>query len=267
MPILATYMVPHPPLIVPDVGHGEERIIKATVDSYEKISEEIAKLMPETIIVASPHSVCYTDYFHISPGTKAYGSFSRFGAGQVSFDVEYDEELVSAICTEAARAQISAGTRGERDPQLDHGTMVPLYFINKRYTNYKLVRTGLSGLSLHTHYAFGECIFHAVEKLKRRVVIIASGDLSHKLKADGPYGFSKEGPEYDEMIMEVMGNADFQKLFDFNENFCECAAECGHRSFVIMAGTLDGKEVFATRLSHEGPFGVGYGVCSYIVED
>ena len=45
--------------------------------------------------------------------------------------------------------------------------------------------------------------------------------------------------------------------------FCEKAAECGHRSFVVMAGALDGLEVKAEELSHQGTFGVGYGVCTF----
>lgn len=60
-----------------------------------------------------------------------------------------------------------------------------------------------------------------------------------------------------------MGSGAFGGLFDFSEEFCEKAAECGHRSFVIMAGALDSLAVKAERLSHEGPFGVGYGICIY----
>ena len=97
----------------------------------------------------------------------------------------------------------------------------------------------------------------------RNIAVIGSGDLSHKLKEDGPYGFQKEGPQYDDRIMDVMGRGDFGELFDFSEGFCEKAAECGHRSFVIMAGALDGLDVKAERLSYEGTFGVGYGVCVY----
>lgn len=65
--------------------------------------------------------------------------------------------------------------------------------------------------------------------------------------------------------MDVMGRGDFGKLLEFAEGFCEKAAECGHRSFVIMAGALDCLEVKAEPLSYEGTFGVGYGVCTYEV--
>ncbi len=94
-------------------------------------------------------------------------------------------------------------------------------------------------------------------------MVIGSGDLSHRLKEDGPYGYQKEGPEYDRRIMEVMGKGDFLELLEFSEDFCQKAGECGHRSFTILAGALDGLRVKSERLSYEGPFGVGYGVCVY----
>lgn len=264
MPIVAAFMVPHPPMIVPDVGRGSEKQIAKTIRAYEKVADEIAALKPDTIIISSPHSIMYADYFHISPGSRATGSFAEFGAPQVKFDIEYDEELVKLVSDRADQAHFPAGTLGEKNPSLDHGTMVPLWFILKKYKDFKLVRTGLSGQDLLKHYEYGMIIKDAVESLERKVVYVASGDLSHKLQDYGPYGFAEEGPLYDKRIMEVCSAARFGELFDFDESFCDKAAECGHRSFVIMAGALDGKAVESVQYSHEDVTGVGYGICSFV---
>ncbi|MBQ5955212.1 MAG: AmmeMemoRadiSam system protein A, partial [Firmicutes bacterium] len=186
-----------------------------------------------------------------------------FGAPEVSFRETYDTDLVEAICDLAAESDFPAGTMGERDRQLDHGTMVPLWFIEKKYRDFRLVRTGLSGLPLTDHYKFGQMIAKAIEQTGRRTVIVASGDLSHKLQDYGPYGYAPEGPEYDKRIMDVMGRAAFGELLDFDETFCDKAAECGHRSFVIMAGAMDGRKVEAKVLSHQDVTGVGYGIGTF----
>ena len=259
-------MVPHPPMIVPAVGCGSEKQITETTKAYEQAAKEIAALNPETIIITSPHSVMYSDYFHISPGRRAKGSFSDFRAGQVGFAEEYDEDLVNEICRLAAEQQFPAGTLGERDARLDHGTMVPLWFIRQKYDGFRIVRIGLSGLSLIDHYHMGMIIKEAVAQTGRRVVFVASGDLSHKLQTYGPYGFAPEGPEYDDRIMDVCSRAAFGELLKFDETFCEKAAECGHRSFVIMAGALDGMSVKAKVLSHQDVTGVGYGICTFYPE-
>ena len=263
MGISAGFMAPHPPLIIPDVGRGEEKKIQNTIDAYQRIAEKIGRLQPETIVLLSPHQTLYADYFHISPGQGARGDFGQFRAGRVSMEISYDTEFVRALCEAAQEAGLQAGTLGERERKLDHGTMVPLYFVNQYWTGYRLVRIGLSGLPLTAHYRLGQCIQAAARSLGRNTVVIASGDLSHKLKEDGPYGYQEEGPAYDARIMDVMGRGAFGELLEFSEDFCEKAAECGHRSFTIMAGAFDRIGVETERLSYEGPFGVGYGVCAY----
>ena len=63
--------------------------------------------------------------------------------------------------------------------------------------------------------------------------------------------------------MDVCSNARFNELLEFDEVFLDKAAECGHRSFTIMAGTLDGLNVISKQYSHEDITGVGYGICSF----
>ena len=263
MGIMAAFMVPHPPMIVPEIGKGSEKSVQETIDAYEQVAEEIAELKPKTIIITSPHSIMYSDYFHISPGRGAAGSFAGFGAAQVSFSEAYDEELRDKICEIADEEDFAAGTLGERKSELDHGTMVPLWFIRRKYSGGKIIRIGLSGLGLLDHYHLGQMIKEAVELTDKRVVFVASGDLSHKLQDYGPYGFAKEGPVYDERIMDVAKRAAFGEMLEFKEDFCEKAAECGHRSFVIMAGALDGQAVNAKVYSHQDVTGVGYGIASF----
>ena len=269
MHIVSAAMVPHPPLIIPQVGRGQEKAIGHTIESYQKAAELLASHKPETIVVLTPHSVMYGDYFHISPGKNAKGSFAQFQAGEVAFSVAYDTEFVAELCRRADGEGLHAGTRGERDAKLDHGTMVPLYFLREACggeIRSRIVRIGLSGLPYHDHYRLGMLIRETAEHLGRKTAIVASGDLSHRLKPDGPYGFKEEGPVYDRRVMDVMGRAAFGELFEFVPDFCESAGECGHRSMLILAGCFDGLRVEGDRLSYEGPFGVGYGVCTYLPE-
>lgn len=263
MSILSTFIVPHPPLIVPQIGKGQEEAIRKTTEAYKEIGQRIARLKPKTIVIITPHSEMYSDYIHISPADRAQGDFRDFGAPQVRFQVNYDIEYRHVLIDLINQRKIPAGTLGERKKGLDHGTMVPLYFINQYYNDYKLVRISISGLSRLTHYDLGKCLFDAADKTDKSVVIVASGDLSHKLKDDGPYGFIKEGPEFDHKITRAMSQGDFMSFLQMEEEFTEAAAECGLRSFIIMAGALDGKAVKSELLSYEGPFGVGYGVASF----
>lgn len=265
MPIIKTYMVPHPPLIIPEIGKGGEEQIKKTTESYEIVAKEISELKPDTIIISSPHTIMYGDYFHITNANKVSGDFSNFNASNISFEEEQDIELIKKIETVSKKYNFPAGRT--KDIELDHGTMIPLYFIRKYYKEGKIIVLGPSGLPLIDNYMMGIIIKEAVNNLNKKVVYIASGDLSHKLQPHGPYGFCNEGVEYDKRIMEVCSNANFNELLNFEESFLDKAAECGHRSFTIMAGTLDGLNVKAKYLSHEDITGVGYGIITFTPQD
>ena len=265
MPIIGAIIVPHPPIIIPTIGRGQEWEVQSTIDAYRAAVKQAAAWEPEVLIVTTPHLVMYADYFHISPGKGASGDMSTFGASQTRLEVEYDWELREEIIRQAEAANIRAGTLGEKDLSLDHGTFLPLYFLQEAGVDCPILRIGLSGFSPLEHYRLGQCIAKAVDKLGRRTVFVASGDLSHKLKDDGPYGYAPEGPVFDRRVTQAMADGDFLKFLTMDAGLCERAAECGLRSFQIMAGALDGLAVSPTLLSYERTFGVGYGVATFTV--
>lgn len=265
MPIAGAIIIPHPPIIIPTVGRGQEVEVQNTIDTYRAAAQQTAAWSPEVLIVTSPHTVMYADYFHISPGKSASGDMSAFGASQTRLEVPYDTELRQELVRQAEAAGIQAGTLGEKDPALDHGAFLPLYFLHEAGVNCPILRIGLSGFSPMEHYRLGQCIAQAVDVLGRRAVFVASGDLSHKLKDDGPYGYAPEGPVFDRRVTQAMSSGDFLQFLTMDPGLCDRAAECGLRSFQIMAGTLDGLAVSSNLLSYEGAFGVGYGVATFTV--
>lgn len=240
MAVVAAMAVPHPPIILPEIGRGEEKKIARTTAAYGEVMRRAAALEPDTVVITSPHATMYGDYFHISPGKKAVGDFSAFRCPEVKIGAAYDDVFSKALADACAADDLPAGFLGEREPALDHGTMIPLYFLQPELKKpVKVVSIGLSGLGADVHYRLGEKIAETAEKLGRRVVFIASGDLSHKLKEDGPYGFAKEGPVFDEEVTKALGAADFLSLLTISPELAEGAAECGLRSFWIMAGAFD----------------------------
>ncbi|MCL2084708.1 MAG: AmmeMemoRadiSam system protein A [Oscillospiraceae bacterium] len=261
MAIARAYFLPHPPLAVPGIGDGDKHKISKTLAAFDQSAREIAALAPDTIIFITPHNTLYSDYFHISPGKSARGDFSRFNARGARFETEYDSELAEKIAGIAEQNGIRAGTLGEKNAALDHGVMVPMWFINQRFTRYKIVRVSQSGMEPSAHYRLGRCIAEAAKDTK--AVLIASGDLSHKLTAEGPYGFAPEGAEFDGAVQGVLSTGDFLSLFKISDSLRESAAECGYNSLMVLAGCFDRQSVAAKPLSYEGPLGVGYAAASF----
>ena len=286
MSIVTAVAVPHPPLIVPAVGRGEEARIQATIDAYNEAARVVVGAKPDVIVVTSPHAPLFRDGFHVTTDTRLEGSMARFRAPHERISARCDAQLAELIVRRAnERGIVAGGSEWYRD-DMDHGTYVPLYFVREAFRELlagsaggkegqeagsvaaedardlpcPVVRIALSGLSPQMHREFGHVIAQAADELGRRVAFVASGDLSHKLLPEGPYGFAPEGPMFDDKIGQIFASGDLEGLFDFDEDFCEAAAECGLRSFQIMAGALDGLPARSRMLSNEGPFGVGYGV-------
>ncbi|NLX64298.1 MAG: AmmeMemoRadiSam system protein A [Clostridiaceae bacterium] len=256
--ILKAFFVPHPPLIIPDIGNGEESRISSTIEAYHEVGRQVRDLSPDVIILTTPHGPAYSDYIHISPGSRLSGSFKNFGAPRVKFEFNSETGLIDKIVEIARSYGIEAGGEGSSREGLDHGALVPLYFVSQYYTDFTLIRISIAGLSLEQLYIFGYCIQKAVLAYDKKVILIGSGDLSHRLTSDGPYGFAPEGPVFDKYLVETVKEADFKKLIGIDNELCYKAGECGLRSFAIIAGALNGLCVKSNVLSYEGPFGVGY---------
>lgn len=261
MPVLGGFIVPHPPIIIPEIGRGEENKIRLTIQAMNEVRKMISAIDPETIIMISPHKQGLADAFLMSEGPSVAGHFGRFGCPEVAYRIRIDQELTKTIIREAASHGINASIDA-RD--LDHGVLVPLSFIIQSTPKASFVISSLSGSDPVTHFNFGHVIRKAIEKLGRNVLVIASGDLSHKLKEDGPYGFSPSGVIFDREVTSIMRHGPLSDLIAIDETLTRKAAQCGLDAFRILAGILDHLTLTHQFLSYEAPFGVGYAVATYI---
>ncbi len=97
-----------------------------------------------------------------------------------------------------------------------------------------------------------------------KIALIASGDLSHCLKEDGPYGFHAHGPKFDQALVKYLKNKNIDKILKLDEDYPE-AGECGLRSICFILGILEESKISYQPeiLSYEGPWGVGYLVANF----
>ena len=269
---MRAYILPHPPIAVPEVGGDETRRIEATEKAFAKAAEDIAGYDPETIVVISPHNPMYSDAFYIAKGQGGTGNLAQFGAPQPSVYYRYDTELADEIAGLCGQFGIPAAYTDEGADNIDHGTVVPLYYVNQKLdvdgtAPYKIVRIAPSLLPDDTLYDMGYMIERAIAHVGRRAVIIASGDLSHKLKEDGPYGYIKEGPEFDRLVTDVMKSGKLEDFTHIDKKTNDLSANCGYPGFVMLAGALQDYKITPDFQSYEGVFGVGYAICIFGCEN
>jgi len=147
-------------------------------------------------------------------------------------------------------------------PHPDWGFKVPLYFIAKDFKGE--IKTYLMGLEEPKYYfEEGKKISGELEE-NRKYALVASGDMSHCLKEDGPYGFHPDGPKFDKKFIESLKKKDIETILKLDKLYPQ-AGECGLRSFCFLLGILEGSGIKwkPEVLSYEGPFGVGYLVVNF----
>lgn len=263
-------LVPHPPIMVSEVGRDEIRHVEATRKAVKAAAERLQQAKPETVVLISPHAPLFADAVAMLGDETLGGDLGRFGAAGVQVSFRNDLELARAIAREAESGEVPAvvlsADRLRRfgiSPGLDHGTVVPLSFLKPAIGDAGLVVMGYAVQPYEDLYAFGCALRRAVESVGRKAAIVASGDLSHRLSPDGSAGYDPRGREFDERLTELIRRADVQGIMDLDPVLVEKAGECGLRSLIIMLGAMDGRRLTADLLSYEGPFGVGYAVAVF----
>lgn len=261
-----TALLPHPPVIVPEIGGKNSEKISNIAQAMMRIGEDIKERGIETLVFITPHGNVFSDVISCLAIPRLYGDFAHFGYAEVKTEAENDLQLLKNLARSAADEGIDFllvdeenARRYRLNPKLDHGILVPLYFLKKAgVENIRLLPISIGGLSLLKLYSFGQAIVKAAESINRRIAIIASGDMSHRLKEDGPYGYHPQGPRFDQMLKEYLERGDVEAILNIPEEVREEAGECGYRSLVIMLGALDGHDFTVKHVEYAGPFGVGY---------
>lgn len=261
MSLVACYFTPHPAVIVPQVGGAMLEGVRATVNSMERLGEEVARLAPETIVVISPHAGFHRRHMGVGVSARYRGSLAQFGAPEVAIELEGNTSLGEAVLRDALARALPVLPLGmtNTDGELDHGTLVPLHFLLSSLPGRpRLLLLTFSLLGQEEHIEFGRAVGAAIEVSGGRTVFVASGDLSHRLTRDAPAGYTPRGPEFDERVREAFAAGDGDALVHLPATLADAAGECGYRSLLVLFGLLSGRDFRTRVLSYEGPFGVGY---------
>ena len=232
----------------------------------EELTGQLAQTRPEIIIVISPHGTAHYDAMGVVTTKSLRGDLRSWGANNLNFRFNSNPDFTEALQEEAHKANIPIKPIGERGYNLDHGVLVPFYFLNRKVRNVPLVPLTFCWLPLAIHYDFGKLIATVAQQRNKRVAIVASGDLSHRLIPEAPAGYDPQGQVFDNKIQDAVAALDTDSILNMDQELIEQAGECGLRSITILMGALEGSQVRPEVLSYEGPFGVGYMVASFEIE-
>ncbi len=250
-------LLPHPPIIVPDVGRGRLDDCMSTVDACRDFARRMAATRPDRLFMVSPHSPRQGGAFGIWAGDRLRGDLGRFGAPGSAVDLPNDPEMVAALSRAAEGEGLS--TWSIPPEPLDHGAVVPLWF---------LVEAGWDGPTClaslpwnetpEAMEAFGHALAAALEPLAGRVALVASGDMSHRVKRDAPAGYHPRAIEFDQALTDLVAAGRLDAIGSIDPELRELAAEDAADSSQLVAAAIGYRPHRQEVISYEHPFGVGY---------
>ncbi|MFH1826196.1 MAG: AmmeMemoRadiSam system protein B [bacterium] len=238
-------IMPHPPILIPEIGKKRLKEAALSKKGMEEIALRLKSKSIDTIIVITPH------------GQVGQTSVPVYTSHVFEGNYEGDSELGREIIKQIDFAANCSETL------LDHGVLVPLYYPRAAGVKAKILPIAIAFVSLAKLYEFGRSLARVIKAGNRRVAIIASADMSHRLTPDAPAGFSPRGQEFDTKLVELVKANDVQGIINFDGKLAEEAGQDALWSIAILLGTLDGLSLSPEVLSYEGPFGVGYMTAAY----
>lgn len=256
---VAGALVAHPPILLTEVGGAQSQRVCATAEAIRELDGMLSKVEAALAVVVSPHSPSSLTSLPVRRVAHASGDLSRFRAPQVRVEAQVDLALATALVDDGNRAGFPLIWAEESE--LDHGVVVPLHLLTRTMANKRCIFLGVSGWPLPRFVEFGGWLQRRLRD--RSAILIASGDLSHRLTADAPYGFRPEGPVFDRLVIDALRARSWEQIEALDPDLIEEAGECGLRPLAILLGAGRAAHLDSQVLSYEGPFGVGYPVVAF----
>lgn len=250
------FLSPHPPILIPEIGQENTKKVEKTIKALNFLEEKLFQEKPETILIISPHGPIFSDAFNSNQEQNLEGNFSLFGETTINLKFKNDLNFVQQIKQGIKKENIPLKIISQKN--LDHGSLVPLYFLAKRLKLASIIPIGFSFLDLETHFHFGKILAEEIAKSGKKISVIVSGDLSHRLSINAPAGYSAIAKKFDQKLISFLEKNNWQEILNLDPDLIEEAGECGLRSIVIGCGIAQIQNLSFQFLNYESPFGVGY---------
>mgnify|MGYP003876374855 CR=1 FL=1 len=255
--MVAGALFPHAPVLVPEVGRGEEERVGQTRAALDRMVADLLSLFPQQAVLVSPHGPHF-------PGKTAFphkdpleGDLAYFRAPGSRVSLPLATALLSALEEEARDTGLDLlPLPGE---ELEYASVVPLLFLVRGGGALPLLVLWPS-LDRERLFELGGAVARAAERTGKRTAVLISGDLSHRLKPDAPAGYHPRARLFDREVTRALERGEAEALMALDEELRELAGEDVLHALPVMLGALEGWEVEPKLYSYQAPYGVGYAV-------
>lgn len=248
-------VLPHPPVLLPEIGKGRESQAQATLDGYRIVADRLRESGVRRLLMISTHGIVTLGRFHLLTGELS-GDLGRFEAPSTTFRHRIDGELSDAIFNAAQAAGI-AMAKTDSWEESDHSVGVPLTLLGDALPE-QIAIVSISFRPPADHYQLGLAIGEALSGLEEPTAILASGDAVHTLSDASAYGHHRRADEVQQQYESALMEWSPETLCEIDEELRRDVDESVVSPTLILMGAMNGLSVHPHMLASEHPWGVGY---------
>lgn len=262
-PITFAALVPHPPILLPQIGQGREREAAATLAAYAHLRDRLRASGAERILLIATHGIVTLHRFHVLAGPLQTG-LARFNAPEISLDLPADRPFADLL-TEVARERGVPLSPTPLWEESDHSACVPLSLLDAEALGLPVAVVGISFLPAAAHLELGRAIAEALRRSAVPTAVIASGDGAHTLSDDSPSGFHPEARAFQDHVDAALARLDARALLNIDEDLRQAVDESVVSPAAALLGIAESRAACAKILSAEAPWGVAYTAAEIIL--
>ncbi|MGH7820412.1 MAG: catechol 1,2-dioxygenase [Candidatus Binatia bacterium] len=218
--------------------------------------ERLAPLDFDTFVLVDTHWFTTLEYV-LNAHERLCGLYTSEELPQMLHELRYDypgdPELATAIVVAAKRAGMRAVASSHPGLPVHYPTLNVMHYFNPAARRRVLSMGVCQIASVENDLRFGVAMGEAIRESERRVVLVASGGLSHRFwdydrvldraSASPDDISSPENRRYDEKIMEwFRAGAHRQVLAAADDYRARCSPEGRFSHYLVVAGALGGKD-------------------------
>jgi aromatic ring-opening dioxygenase LigB subunit len=273
MGVVGACIAPHGAEAIPELAGNLLESFAETRKGMLRLADELARVTPETIVLATPHSLRLDGAIGVITTESTEGSLDGNGK-QIRLHCECDRQLADEILKTAKLRDLSVvgvGYGTSEGPAscmpMDWGTLIPLWFLlDKRKPARIVMVTPSREIPLENLVDFGRVIAESAGRSRKRIFFVASADQGHAHNSAGPYGFNQASKEYDEMVVNAIQSNNLRPLLNLSPQFVEDAKPDSLWQLAMLEGVLQSVPMKAFMISYQVPTYFGL-LCALFKQD
>ncbi|MDG7013947.1 MAG: extradiol ring-cleavage dioxygenase [Nitrososphaerota archaeon] len=271
MPLVFACIAPHGSEIVPELAGGRHRAFQPTGEGMRSLASRMGWAKPDTIVVASPHSLRLHRHIGVVTSENSSGSVAE-GNKSIRLRAKCDVEFARALVEDAdatglpvAGVNYGADKGPLSDLAMDWGTLIPLwFFLDRTKPKPRIAIVAPSrGVPLRQNFEFGKVVARAAERGAKRIAFVASADQAHTHSKSGPYGYSPSAAKYDEFVARAVNEGRLGSILELAPGFIDEAKPDSPWQIAMLAGALSLVPMNGEVLSYQAPTYYGLLCASY----